>query len=170
MLLVFLFNMGGYYLLFWGLRTHSEKALQLRLDAENYSVNETITLRIPITVPYQIETRYERVYGEFEHKGEFFRLVKQRLEKDTLYIVCFKDHQEKRLFNTMVDFAKLSNDLPATSTALKLLASMFKEYRTVRNIKIPQPERFSTNFFIQPSSKPLDQFLTVASPPPERIG
>ena len=36
---------------------------------------------------------YERVNGEFEHNGEFFKLVKQKLENDTLNIVCIKDHR-----------------------------------------------------------------------------
>jgi hypothetical protein len=101
-----------------------------RLEAEDYQQDETVTIKIPLTVPYYAAGQdYERITGSFEHQGEFFKLVKQRLERDTLYVVCIKDHQEKRIVNAMTDFVKLSNDLPLSSQkTLKLLSSLIKDF------------------------------------------
>jgi len=64
-------------------------------------------------LPYPIQQNgFERVDGEFEYKGEYYNLVKQRLENDTLFMVCIRNHQEKRLISTMTEYANMANDLP----------------------------------------------------------
>jgi hypothetical protein len=56
---------------------HAWTTIDIRKD-------ETILLKIPVAVPYQIDSEgYERVDGEFEHQGEFYRLVKQKYQNDT---------------------------------------------------------------------------------------
>jgi hypothetical protein len=85
-----------------------------KLDTEHYNTTETITLKIPIAIPYAADSRgFERIDGEFEHHGEFYRLVKQRLSHDTLYIICVKDHQSKRINQALVSYVKNFTDKPA---------------------------------------------------------
>src|SRR4051812_11603943 len=83
-LFVFLFNMGGYYLMYWGLSYQATQDLRDQLDAGEYLENQAITIALPITIPYATDRDYERVDGEFEYKGEFYKLVKQQLKNDTL--------------------------------------------------------------------------------------
>ena len=113
-LLIFLllFNALGFYGLFIGLRYKSKLDLVRRLDKQQYSEDETITLKIPISIPYQMGTEYERIDGEIEHHGEFYRMVKQKLESDTLYIVCIKDHESKRIKQALTDYVKTFTDEP----------------------------------------------------------
>ena len=83
--MIFLFNVGGYYLVFWGVRTQAKKDLLHRLDADQYSSEDLVVLSIPVNLPYPIQQNgYERVDGEFEYGGEYYNLVKQRLQNDTL--------------------------------------------------------------------------------------
>ena len=109
--------------MFWALRYQADQELQKQLDANNYSDGESVVIKIPMTLPYQTTSAaFERINGEFEHQGEFYQLVKQKLENDTLHIVCIKDHRGKQIVTSMVDFTKQSHDLP-TSATLKVLGS-----------------------------------------------
>ncbi len=137
LLLALLFNLAGYNLLFWALKYQAKQELIQHLDANSYSANRTITIKIPISIPYQTDwTAYERVDGDFEHHGEFYKLIKQKLASDTLYVVCIKDHKQKQLSSAMADFTKLVHDLPGTSNTLKLLGSFQKEYKFSTTVEL----------------------------------
>ena len=144
-----------------------------RLDSESYTKDETITIKIPFALPYWSDSENaERIDGEFVHNGQFYRLVNQELKKDTLYIVCIRDNKEKRNFDFMAGFAKLSTDVPATSKqALKLFGNILKDF-------IPSP--YSTIVQTQPMliihiSYFMEQFnvlgaaYPILSPPPDSI-
>jgi hypothetical protein len=137
LLFIFLFNVGGYYIVFWALRFQSNEALVARLDNNQYSETETVEIRIPVSLPYASAQQrdFERTKGRFEYKGEFYTLVKQKYQSDTLYIVCIKNHQEKELVKTMKEYSKLSNDLPGTSKkAMNVLGKLLKEYHSLSEI------------------------------------
>ncbi len=172
MLLLFLFNVVGYYLFFLGLRYQANVEMNQRLETADYRADETITFKIPITVPYYADHRdYERVNGSFERRGEFFKLVKQKLERDTLYMVCIKDRQEKKIFNAMTDFVKLSNDLPASSQhTLKLLGGFIKDYVPTPSVKTQAgPVETAALNFVPFQFNLLATDLPVYSPPPDLL-
>ena len=59
----------------------------------------------------------------------FIKLIEQKLEKDTLYVICISGCPEKKLHEVMTDYVKLTNDLPTSSQkTLKLLSSLMKDY------------------------------------------
>jgi hypothetical protein len=164
--------MVGYYFVYLGLRFQANTEMTQRLDTESYTDEETITIKIPFTLPYWSDSKdFERVSGEFVHNGEFFKLVKQELKNDTLFVVCIQDFKEKRNFNFMAGFAKLSTDVPMSSKqTLKLFGSILKDFVPTSNSMI--------------STKPLalihityasEQFSLIAaaypvlSPPPDFI-
>ena len=120
----------GYYGVFLGLQYENDRTMIQRLDAEDYSSSETVTIKIPLTVPYAVDSRsFERVDGKFEHKGEFYRLVKQRLAGDTLYVVCIKDHHNKRINEAMSSFVKTFTDKPVDQhSGSKIVINFIKDY------------------------------------------
>jgi hypothetical protein len=153
-----------------GLRYQVKSEMLVRLDAGNYSKEETVTLKIPFTLPYWMDSRaYERVNGEFQYQGEFYQLVDQKLEKDTLYVVCIRDAQEKKLHEVMTDYVKLTNDLPTSSQkALKLLSSLIKDYVKSVPTEISNSKGWFREFsFAEPSVHLLTLASPVYSPPPE---
>jgi len=112
--LLLLMNVLGYYGVFMGLHYKNSQDLMQRFDANDYGEQETVTLKVPLALPYAAdETQFERVDGELEHQGEFYRLVKQRLYQDTLYMVCYKDSQSKRIKQALADYVKTFTDKPA---------------------------------------------------------
>lgn len=120
----------GYYGVFLGLQYKNDRDMVQRLDAENYSDSETITIKIPISIPYATDSKgFERVDGKFEHNGEFYRLVKQKLVQDTLYVVCLKDHENKRIDEAMASLVKTFTDKPVDQhSSAKIVISFIKDY------------------------------------------
>lgn len=142
----------------------------IRLDSRDYSSEETVTLKIPFTLPYWMDSKeYERVNGEFQYKGEFYQLVEQKLEKDTLYVVCIKDASERKLHEAMTDYVKLTNDIPASSKNVKLFGSFLKDYVKSKGTEVVKVHQgwSQPHSFGNPSFQLLTLASTVFSPPPE---
>jgi len=59
-LALFLFNIGGYYLVYWGLQSQAKKDLLHRLDAENYSSEDLIVISVPMSLPYPLPARVRK--------------------------------------------------------------------------------------------------------------
>ncbi len=129
LLVIFLLNVVGYYGVFVGLRFSSEVALRQQFDNENYDQQE-VTIKVPITIPYATDSRdYERVDGEFEHEGQVYRLVKQKLQSDTLYIVCVKDQQTQTINQALADYVKTFTDKPfSAKQSTKTITPFAKDF------------------------------------------
>ncbi len=104
--------------------------MMAKFDADEYSNSETITIKVPITIPYATDSReYERVNGQFEYQGEFYRLVKQRLLRDTLLIVCVKDLQSKNIHQALASYVNTFTDKPLDSHSnAKAFSLLSKDY------------------------------------------
>jgi hypothetical protein len=169
-LVIFLFNVAGYHVVFWALRSQAKSDLLYRLDADAYSSEEVIVLTVPISLPYSIhDAEYERANGELEYNGEYYQLVKQKVENDTLFMVCVKDHQQKRLDRTMNEYSNLANNLPTSAkNALDLMGKLFKDF-TSTSFTTPSMDLvlrydilFATDDFLI-----IQQVFPIDSPPPE---
>ena len=169
--MVFLFNVGGYYMMFWALRLQTDRKLGYRLDANLYHPEETIELKIPVALPYPIHSEdFQRVDGRFEHRGEFFKLVKQKLQNDTLYVVCIRDHATRNLVNAMNDYVQLTQGLPGednTPDALHYLSKLMKDLYSEGAVALRQrPGCTMAVQFPEQSDLFLQIVLPVQAPPP----
>lgn len=171
LLVVFLFNVGGYYIVFWGLRFQKDKQLSSRLDANLYDPGETIELKIPITLPYPVQSEeFQRVDGRFERDGQFYKLVKHKLQDDTLHIICIRDHATRHLVDAMSDYVQLTQALGGTDTnqkALHYLSKLIKVY--YYQIPLTLLHRMANDIRMQFCVKPdlIPQLIIpVQSPPP----
>lgn len=173
LLLVFLFNVGGYYIVFWGLRYQTDQQLTYRLDANLYDPGETVEIKIPVALPYPLQSNdFERVDGRFEHNGEHFKLVKHKLVNDTLYVVCIRDRETRELVNTMTDYVQLTQALPGAETgknAKNFLNKLIKDFCALGDISLVQLPGYCTVFlFMERPSLLLQTALPVNVPPPWR--
>jgi hypothetical protein len=171
LLLVFAFNLGGYYVFFWAMRHTANKELVHRLDANDYSSEEVIELQIPFTLPYPIfNTGFERVDGKFEHEGEIYKLVKQKLVNDTLYIVCLQDKKEMQITSAFKDYSRLSNDMPAShgKHSSSILNKLIKDYNYDQVIDLISISGWSRNQrWCQVEFLVTSPELEILSPPPK---
>ena len=122
----------GYYLVFIGLEFRNDRRMMQRLDAEKYDSSQTVTIKIPIAVPYMYDNvDYIRVDGKFEHEGVIYRLVKQKYQGDTLNIVCIKDPEQKVIQDALSNYLKSFTDSPGDqhgSNGKHVLAAFIKDY------------------------------------------
>lgn len=125
-----LLNVAGYYGLFLGLKYKHKTEMIKKLDAGEYSNLEPIIIKLPLSIPYASDSRdFERVDGEFEYQGEFYRLVKQRLSQDTLFLVCVKDHKRKQLDLAVTHYVKTFSDTTSDEhSGSRSLSTFSKDY------------------------------------------
>jgi hypothetical protein len=101
----------GYYGVFLGLQYRNDSVLTEALDANQYNASQTVTIRIPVAIPYMNnDTDFERVDGKFEHEGKYYRLIKQRYANDTLTIVCLQDLEAKRINDALSEYVNTFAD------------------------------------------------------------
>jgi hypothetical protein len=130
-LTIFLFNVGGYYVVFWGLQYQADKVVQKQLDNGTYAGSDEVTLSVPLTLPYPIsEEGFTRVNGSFEYQGTQYKLVKQKIENDKLIVVCIKDEKSTNLNNTLSNVAKAAHNQKSSKDAMSLLAKLIKEFQS----------------------------------------
>jgi hypothetical protein len=130
LIVLVLLNVMGYYGVFIGLDYHHDHQLSEKFDTDIYNVKEAITLRIPIAIPYATESAdFQRVDGEFEYMGNTYRLVKQRILNDTLYIVCVKDVEGQQIAQALRDYVKTFSGKPADAKSQsKTQITLIKDY------------------------------------------
>lgn len=115
LLVIFVLNVFGYYGVFMGVRFQAAQKVRNGFDIDNYQRAAEVTIAVPLSVPYASSgmEEYQRVDGEFNYQGDVFRLVKQKLSKDTLYIVCIKDSQTNKIDKALEDYVKTFTDSPS---------------------------------------------------------
>ena len=125
-----LFNVLGYYGLFVGLQYQNTKKMTERFDAGAYGEEELITLKIPMTVPYMTENSdFQRVDGSITYEGQVYRMVKQKVTPDAVYIICTKDLNGTQIENALTDYVKTFADNPTDSkSSSKIQINFIKEY------------------------------------------
>lgn len=130
LIVLVLLNVMGYYGVFLGLDYHHDRQMSERFDTDTYNISEAISFRIPINIPYATESAdFQRVDGEFEYMGDTYRMVKQRIQNGTLYIVCVKDVEGQQIAQALRDYVQTFSDKPAdTKSQSKTQITMIKDY------------------------------------------
>jgi hypothetical protein len=163
-----LLNVMGYYGVFLGLKYRNTVDLTQRLDAGDYAASETVTIKVPLAIPYYMDTGFERIDGEIEHQGEFYRLVKQKLENDTLHIVCFRDVKGKRLKQALADYVKTFSHHSSDEQQLKTVPGFIKDYISANFTLASSAMGWNIAVDLNGVQVPLHVLsLPVVSPPPE---
>jgi hypothetical protein len=161
---------GGYNFVYWALRSNAKKDLLNRLDAGSYASSDAVILTLPVPLPYAIHNpKYERANGEVEYRGEFYQLVKQKIENDTLFMVCVKDPEQKRIHQTINEYANASNNLAAGAKhAMDIFAKFFKDYTSPVSAEpsIQLVLKYDLVFAVN-SYEFTQRPLPIDSPPPE---
>jgi hypothetical protein len=126
-LCIILLNTAGYYLLFEGWKWHHSIAWSFDEDGSN---SQQVIIEIPLNVPYVVQVKdWEKADGQFEYKGEVYRITKQKLTLDAVYIACVKDSENSRINQQLEDFAQTFSDRPGDSKqSAKVFPGFIKEY------------------------------------------
>lgn len=122
----------GFYGVFVGLQYQHDLAISKALDNDIYDYANAVTLKIPVSIPYMADqSDFERAEGKFEHKGQLYRLVKQKYAQDTLTVICIKDILHEEIDLAMADYVKTFTDQGSEGSHQKFVVSFIKEYLPV---------------------------------------
>ena len=168
---IFLLNVIGYYVIYLGINLKADNKANSEIEDSTYDRGQTVTIKIPLALPYPLQNGFERVSGDFEYRGEFYKLVEQKYENDTVFVVCYKSNEMKQARAVLNDIIKQSTDQSSPNQTSKAQVGVLKDYNPVtEEIIIQRPEAIG---FIEPLSKSTDQFISrdlpVPTPPPNII-
>jgi hypothetical protein len=131
---VFLFNLFGYRLLFNYAQQQEDVNFEASLDKKIYDEAELITIKVPLSVPYQNSQQdFERVDGELNINGKIYKYVKRKIVDGELILKCLPDHEKMQLQSAKDDFFKYANDLVQHNDSKKSnnsKAGLFKNLMT----------------------------------------
>lgn len=141
-----------------------------RFDGDSYDLSKVQTIKIPLTLAYPVQDNgFERVDGEFQYQGEFYRLIKQRFHQDTLHIVCIKDEQQKNIHQALSDYVKTFSDNPVDSNSnAKVKIDFIKDYlgSAISISHLSEGWNYSLSTKRETTHSQII-FLSIPSPPPK---
>jgi hypothetical protein len=120
----------GYYVVFLGMQYQNDRAMLKALDADQYDDSQTLTIRIPVSIPYLTDNvNFERLDGKFEHQGSHYRLIKQKYLNDTLTIICARDQKTEKINQALSSYVKTFAESRADQThSSKISVSFIKDF------------------------------------------
>jgi hypothetical protein len=166
---IILLNIAGYYLVFEGWKWHN--SITWSFD-ENASNAHELIVEIPLNVPYATQERdWESADGQFEHKGEIYRIVRHKITTDAIFIACVKDNESSRINDQLQDFAKTFTDKPLDGKQnVKAFPSFIKEYVSqVVTVRSSVSGWSQSVAFTIPAQTLIPSFFSSIVHPPERI-
>jgi hypothetical protein len=91
---IFFFNWVGYRLLNGIMEQDATHRLDARLDQQQYSEDQLITIKVPLSdlAYYNNSASFERSNGHIEINGIPYRYVKCRIYQDSLEMKCIPNH------------------------------------------------------------------------------
>lgn len=120
LVIIFLFNIGGYRIWFYYQQFQLDKSLKASLDKDEYNETELITIKISLSLPYQTDrNEFERVDGEIKVDGKIYKYVKRKVHNGELILLCIPDHGKMQLETARNDFFKCTNDLVQNNSSKK---------------------------------------------------
>lgn len=139
LIIIFLFNIGGYRLWFYFEQQRSDNRIEILMDKEAYNEADLITIKTPLSLPYQSNTTdFVRVSGEINFNGKIYKYVKRKIDNGSLVLLCLPDKNKMQLEKAKADFFKNTNDLAqndnsnksdnSKSISLKNTASEYDQY------------------------------------------
>jgi hypothetical protein len=172
MLLILVFNMGGYMLLFHYFIKQSDAFANEQISKGLYKPAELVEIKIPTRMPYiQEQKEYEPIAGQIELSGRSYNYVALKLTRDTMYVKCVPNYEKTRLVSQNVISAKEVSDSPLQKKnhPVEKKSGVDNEYNYTVMLYTPglNGQSFQQSYiYITPQI--LSTYLTAPAQPPEQ--
>jgi hypothetical protein len=140
LLLLLIFNFVGYRLLFSVWQQKADTNIVAKIDKQDYSDADLLTLTVPLSMPYITDSKYfERTDGEITFGGKVYHYVERKIANGNLILKCLRDDEKTHLQNAKEDFFKLANEFQNNTSSkksgdnsqvIKLVISDYEELQT----------------------------------------
>ncbi len=102
----------GYRAWYYFTQIQSDISLQASLNNDEYNEADLITIKIPLSLPYQTDSKdFQRIAGELTFKGKIYKYVKRKVENGEFVLLCLPDHNKMRMEKAKHNFFEFANDL-----------------------------------------------------------
>ena len=113
MMLVVLFNLGGYSLFFQYMISRSDNMIINQINNNRYHNSDLVEVKIPVNLPtLQDWTEFETVSGQVQFKNNKYNYAQIKMTRDTLYLLVIPNYERTKLVNANIIYAKQVNDIP----------------------------------------------------------
>ena len=110
---IFSFNLFGYRLVASFLEKQENIKMELALDENNYEDHQLISIKQPTNLPYyQNSKTFQRIDGEIEIEGVYYKYVKCRIYNDSLEMLCIPTNKWKIVFHCRCSNYRISSSHP----------------------------------------------------------
>ncbi len=133
------FNTIGYYALFIIVKREFATPILQKIEANSNELGGNLIFVIPLALPYtHLEEGYTPITGEIVYEGSVYQLVKQRIYRDKVYVVCIKDDATTKARGMIADYSKLFSGQQAdhADSTIKIINSISKFY--TQEIHLPK--------------------------------
>lgn len=100
------------------------------IDSHISEISGNLIFTVPVTVPYPpAMSEYTRIDGEINFEGHAYRMVKQKVQGNLLYIVCVKDDRTQVAvdeINEIIAAVSGQQSKESTSNGLKVANLLLK--------------------------------------------
>jgi len=161
----------GYYLTYVSQSAQLERDWEVRIYDKPGAASGEMSIKIPLSVAYMPDQDdFRESNSVFQKEGCFFRVIKQRYQKDTLELVYVPDREKDQLRQSLSNWAQtISPYQTDQSTGIQALKPRYPDYRPAfRDLWVPLSG--TTLARIKPwyaQTLPSSGFYGMDFPPPE---
>ena len=99
------------------LSQQADTRMEARIKNDSNLDKGLITFKIPLNLPYLTDSKdFEPAEGEVNINGEIYKLVKKKISRDTMIVLCIDHHEKTRIEKQDNDYFKKVNDLTSNSS------------------------------------------------------
>ena len=169
---IFAFNLFGYHLIASILETKENRKMELAFDANNYGDDQQLfTIKQPTNLPYyQNSATFQRINGEVEIAGVFYKYVKCRIYNDSLELLCLPNTGKMNIQAAKIDFSKQAADVQQSinkknsQSENKSIKNVLAEFENVGSLEFTSQSQmlnkiqfFNKCYFIKNCFLPTDE-------------
>lgn len=170
-LTILLFNFYGYSLVIDCMQKRQSAILELKLDNRQYNEDELISIKTPLNLPYYTSSQtYERAYGSIEVNGTVYEYVKQRVNHDTLELLCLPNKAKTNLRSVKNEFVKFSIDRTSQEKKSNVLKISFPDFcQNVNVFALKASTETAKKYFAFNTSLLQTDYSSKGEQPPELV-
>ncbi len=152
---IFSFNIFGYKIVAIYTEHKANEKMELAFDENDYTDQQLISIKQPTNLPYyQNSKTFQRIDGEIEIDGIFYKYVKCRIYNDSLEMLCIPNTAKMKIQAAKADFSRLVADIQ-TSAGKKKSPSESKSFQKI----ISEFEEQLSAVVFKPAPKYLTHFI-----------
>lgn len=174
---IFSFNLFGYRLVASFLEINENEKMELAFDENDYADRQLISIKQPTNLPYyQNSKTFQRIDGEIEIEGVYYKYVKCRIYNDSLEMLCIPNTAKMKIQAAKADFSKLASDFQQSNNKKKSPSDSKSFHKTISEFEEEQSSTIafkikprSLNYFIQNNLFVNTLFTKSIEQPPDHL-